>query len=473
MTILVPIALFGWIVVVLLLFRSLPSRRAAIVAFLGAWMFLPAGVEYKLPSLPAYDRGSATVIAVLLATAVFDPAKFRGLSLRRLDLPILVWCLCPFASSLSNGLGAYDGFSAVMRQTIVWGMPYLLGRMYLRRLEDVQELAYLTFLAGLVYVPLCLYEIRMSPNLSYDLYGLGGGSGIEYGELGKWGSRPSVFMGSALTVGLFMTAASVMGAWLWATGAVRQIRGYSTGWLLAILLGTTVMCKNLGALMLLAMGLTVLFSISRLRSRALIYLLLVAAPMWILLRSTGAWSAAPLVDAVSSIHADRADSLLTRLRNEDMLAAKALEQPAFGWGGWGRNRVYDEKGEDQSLTDGMWIIAMGSCGVTGLIAYLGTLLLPPLVLLRRIPKSCLTHPAVAGAVASAIFIILYSIDGLFNTVTANPVYLVCVGGVVNAASAAAVLTRRTAPARGRPAVQVRYPGGRPLHPGAKRVWRGS
>ena len=41
MTILVPIALFGWIPVVLMIFSLLPPRRAVIAAFISAWLFLP------------------------------------------------------------------------------------------------------------------------------------------------------------------------------------------------------------------------------------------------------------------------------------------------------------------------------------------------------------------------------------------------------------------------------------------------
>ena len=41
MNLLVPVTLFGWIPVAIALFLLLPPRRAVIVAFLLAWLFLP------------------------------------------------------------------------------------------------------------------------------------------------------------------------------------------------------------------------------------------------------------------------------------------------------------------------------------------------------------------------------------------------------------------------------------------------
>ena len=50
---------------------------------------------------------------------------------------------------------------------------------------------------------------------------------------------------------------------------------------------------------------------------------------------------------------DRAGSVQFRLDNENMLAKKAMQQPLFGWGGWNRARVFDESGNDLTVTDGV------------------------------------------------------------------------------------------------------------------------
>ena len=56
------------------------------------------------------------------------------------DIPIVVWCFTPLASSLSNGLGVYDGLSACLSEIVLWGIPYYLGRVY-RDLGDARHTA--------------------------------------------------------------------------------------------------------------------------------------------------------------------------------------------------------------------------------------------------------------------------------------------------------------------------------------------
>jgi hypothetical protein len=64
-----------------------------------------------------------------------------------------------------------------------------------------------------------------------------------------------------------------------------------------------------------------------------------------------------------------------RFSNENLLLAHARERIWFGWGN-GRNRVYDEAGEDISVTDGYWIIVLGIAGAAGFVAAFGSLLWP-------------------------------------------------------------------------------------------------
>ena len=56
----------------------------------------------------------------------------------------------------------------------------------------------------------------------------------------------------------------------------------------------------------------------------------------------------------------------------------------FGWGSWGRNRIYDpETGKDDSITDGSWIIAFSTWGWAGYLSMFGLLSLGAVSLLWR------------------------------------------------------------------------------------------
>jgi hypothetical protein len=81
------------------------------------------------------------------------------------------------------------------------------------------------------------------------------------------------------------------------------------------------------------------------------------------------------------IDPQRAGSLLTRMENEERMLDKVAQRPLFGWGGWGRSRVYDEQGNDITIADGAWIISMGINGWAGYIARFGLLTIPIFLLL--------------------------------------------------------------------------------------------
>src|SRR5690606_11933457 len=124
-----------------------------------------------VPGLPDWTKMNATTAAVFLGILIFDPARFTMIKWSWLDLPMALWCAWPMITALSMGQGAYEGASFVLDQLMVWGGPYIVGRMYLRDPGAMRELAMAIVIGGLIYVPLCLFEVRMSPQLHRLVYG--------------------------------------------------------------------------------------------------------------------------------------------------------------------------------------------------------------------------------------------------------------------------------------------------------------
>ena len=418
--------MIGWIPLVLGLFIVLPPRRAVIVAFLFAWLFLPQ-VSYALPGIPDYSKSTATCYGVLLATALFDPNRLLSLRFRWFDLPAVVWCVCPGASSISNGLGLYDAMSAVLHSSVTWGLPYLIGRAYFFDLQGVRELALGIFIGGLVYMPLCLWEIRMSPQLHHTVYGFHQHSFMQTVRFG--GFRPMVFMQHGLMVGMWMTSASLIGVWIWKTRALKSLGRVPIIWFVVPMLITAVLCKSIGALALLVLGAGVLFAVKWTSSVVPVLCLVLLAPIYMTVRSQDLWSGSQLVTLVANvIDEDRANSLQFRLDNELILIDKALQRPLFGWGRWGRSRVYNADGSDVSVTDGLWVIAMGQRGLVGVAALTLLLLLPGIVLIRRFPPTVWSDVAFAPAGALAALLMVYMVDCFFNAMI-NPIFILVAGGL--------------------------------------------
>lgn len=422
----VHIVMFGWIPVVIGLFSKLKPRHAVIASFLFAWLFLP-NASYPLPGLPDYTKMSATCWGILIAAAIFDMESLSRLKLRILDIPMIIWCLCPIASSLSNGYGLYDGMAMFLKQTVTWGFPYIIGRAYFSSLEALKDLAIGIFIGGMVYVPLCLYESRFSPQLHYMVYGF---YQHTFSQAYRWGGwRPMVFLSHGLMLGVWMMSAALVGLWLWSSGIIDKYKNLSMKWMVLLLLFTTVWCRSTAAIAHLIMGAGILIASKKI-GKSVFLIGLIAIPLFYLpTRSTGLWTGQDLVSFIAeNISVERAESLKFRMDNENILAQKAMQRPLFGWGTWGNARVYDDQGNDVSITDGLWIIVFGNHGLVGLLSLTLSILMPLFLLIRYYPAHSWSDPRVAPAAVLALLLGLYMVDNLLNAMV-NPIFLVMAGGI--------------------------------------------
>lgn len=423
MTTMIPIALFGWIAVVLLMFAAMPPRKAMLAAVVLGWLFLP-NASFYVPLLRMYNKPAAVTLSVLLGVCIFDAKRLSTMRLAWVDLPMLVWCLCPLASSLSNDLGFYDGAAEAMGQCMAWGGAYLLGRLYLADSKGLRALAISLVIGGVIYVPFCLSEMKAGPFWHIKVYGTYPHSWLESMRYG--GFRPSVFLVHGLWLAWFMLCASVLAVSFWASGRVRQFFSVPS-WLIAVILViTTVLCKSTGVVALLMVGIV---PVLLRRFRTFMVVCLIAAPVaYVGLRMTGMWDGLVLVEAAQGVDADRADSMLVRLQFEDTLVKRAMQHPLFGWGGWGRST------EGTGVwTEGMWVLALGRMGLVGLAAWLGASLIPSAVALARVGRRGLSDPANAPLLALLVLVPLHVINGLV-VVDFSPINYLMTGAVAAFAS---------------------------------------
>jgi hypothetical protein len=434
--------LFAWPVLVVLLFPLLRKRHAVIAAFVVGLLFLPQ-VEWSPENIPkpkplaypGFEFGKKNVIsyAILLALVVYDPKRLFSFRLRWFDLPMLGWSLCPFWSCLSNDVGVAAGFSQTRDQFLEWGAPYFVGRIYINDLESFRDLVIGTLLGALVYVPLCLLETRISPQLHKIIYGFHQHEFLQTVRLG--GYRPMVFMKHGLAVSMLMVSGTLIALWLWCTGSLRGLpplpgkRPIPTGWLVLVLLVSTVLSRSTGALAFGMAGAGVLFLARLWPTRIAMIVLLAAAPLYITDRVTSNVIGESAVEWLqTNFNAERAASYQFRLDNEDLLMDKAFKQPYFGWSGWGRSRVVDSEGRDIAVTDGMWIITLGCWGFVGLVLLYLAMLVPVVRFLWLVPPRQWSRPLFAPAAVAAVVIILHMLDNVLNAMP-NPAYMLMAAGL--------------------------------------------
>ncbi len=413
---------------VLYIFKKYGGAKGTLISFFGAVLFLPME-ELHVP-LILYNKMTATGMGVLLAIKFTDNETLEKFSLHPLDIPWLIWLFSVIISSILNGLGAKDGLQESFNTFTLWGVPYLAGRLYFSTPRSHLLLCHALFICGLIYIPFVVFELVMSPQAHNIVYGYMQHSFAQVIRGG--GYRPMVFMQHGIMLGTFMCMAALVGVWCTATGVFPKKRWKTPTWLLAlVLLFSAILCKSSGAIGLMLLGMAALFLSARLKIGLLIWLMLLIPPTYISTRATGYWDGENAVDFISEkFSADRAASLAFRFDNENILVEKALKKKLFGWGGWGRSRVYDEEtGEDLSTTDGFWVIILGSRGFVGLIPVCLVLFLPMLLFTFYHHPKTWTRPDIAPSAVIALIPLLFLIDCTLNAMV-NQMYIIFAGGII-------------------------------------------
>jgi hypothetical protein len=432
----VPVMMWGWIPLTLKFFERLPHHRATIVSLILAWMFLPE-YAYRFPGLPDYSKAAAAAISVLIATFAFGGSALSRFRFGLHDALMLTWCLTPLFASIDNGLGLYDGVSATKNYVTTWYGPYFVGRLYIRDWNSFRELAWAIFFGGLIYAPLCAYEIVMSPQLHNKIYGWHPHDFIQSVRGNSF--RPVVFMHHGLMVGMWMMAASLIGVILWRSGQLKEIaplierlhlKKLSPRLLIIGLLIVFIASKSMGATVMLGQAWLIYELSTKFRTGLLIVLLALSTPYSIYQKIRGEDNGRKTVEFIRKFNEERAASLEYRLINEEMLVEKAMERPVFGWGGWGRSRIYDQDGKDVVVTDAYWIIILGTTGLVGVSLFCLITLVPPLRFVLKIPRKAWRDPRILLAFPVLIQLPLYASDCLLNDM-GNPIYMVIAGGLIS------------------------------------------
>ena len=379
-------ALIVWPLVAIWLYTSRPIVQATIWTILAAQLLLPVGTSFKFAMIPQLDKSSIPSLCALLGcmfVARRSLQVWRGFGLT--EILIAAYLVGPLITSLLNGdniyvgysvlpgVGLYDGSSAALGQFIAL-IPFMIGRQFLRGPNNTLAILSALTIAGLAYSLPLLFEIRMSPQLHFWLYGYYPSDFIQ--EVREDGAfRPMVFMGHGLIAGFFAMTVAVASAAIWRAKIqlVRIPPGLVTGYLSVVLF----LCKSGAALVYGAILIPLVrWAKPRLQLKVAVVFVTIAL-CYPLIRIVDVFPTNSIVDVAMAINEPRAYSLKFRFDQEEQLVARAWQRPLFGWGRFGRSRIHVEDWQgfaaDASVTDGRWIITLGQFGIFGFLAEFGLL----------------------------------------------------------------------------------------------------
>ena len=419
------IALFViWPFVAYKLFKRYNLEKSVILIFLLPYLFLPVPhgelTPIKLPLLPPLDK-EAVPVFIALWLIYLNKIKIDYLPRFRISLIFcLAFLLSPFLTVFTNmdplvfptrqipGLKFTEALSIFTAVYIKVYVPFVIGYALLGSNKAHEEFVKLVFIFGLVYSVLMLYEVRMSPQLHRDVYGYFPHDWRQ--QLRSGGFRPVVFLGHGLLVALYGCLSAVAAFVLWRKKH-ELVKGKGIFIVLYFCL-VLVLCKTYSAIIyfLLFVALSLLLGVkNRLRVVSTVSLLVLLYPM-----IRGFLPLSEITEFFAGLDPARAQSLQFRFDNEDILLDKANERPLFGWGTWGRNRVFDPvTGVDQTVVDGIWIL---NYGVFGWLGYLGTmgLIAYPLIVISRVVNSRNEKSFSQYTLALAIVLMIFLIDQIPN-----------------------------------------------------------
>lgn len=410
------LALLSWIPFSIYAFRRWPPPKACAILLVGGVLLLPEAASIRIPGFAALAKSTVPATWALIGLLLVRPGAWRVA--RPMRGPEALFWLIPIGAigtALTNGEplvygptvvpehGLYESLHLLQYDVLSIFLPFYVARLCFRSAEDARTFLAVLAIAILLYFPLMLVELRMSPQLHTWIYGVPLVSDFLQAVRGG-GYRPNVFLRHGLALAGIVASATIAGSIFakqrWALGPLRRSR-----LAFGVLALALVLSRSAGALVFGVAGSALTFFA---RPRIAV---LVSAAFGVLTLSYPMLRFADLVPteqilelATELFNEERASSLQFRFATEDALATKTQERPIFGWGSFGRADIFDHvTGEDLSVRDGAWIIALGERGLVGFFGLFGPLVAPVLLALRRMPR--IVDPERRRVIATLVFIV--------------------------------------------------------------------
>lgn len=429
------LVLYGWILLCVIFFSTYKPQKAIILSVFVGYLFLPAAsIPVNLPGIAEFTKRTSISFGIIIGSFFIKRADREQLCFTGLDWVVIAWCgIVPFLSSMSNGLGIKDAFSSSIDRILNWGTFFWFGRKYFGSPDALKQVSRAVIILGLVYSLLCLFELRMSPQLSNMVYGFFPHSFLQH--IRGNGYRPIVFLNHGLLVSLWMSFSTVLAYSYSLNEPETKFFNINIKIIVIYLAVITVLTKTLGSTIYMFIG---LFFVNRYYKKGTtVYPFLIIAFILIysFLRINGFINIYVVQEELSNLFPpDRVYSLMFRLRMEDLMLDAIRERILLGWGWIGRGLDPQDFAvfNNSIIFDSYFIIFLLVNGVVGFIS-LNLLILsgPVSVFMNKEAKAAVLRGEIDTSHAATLSLLsfLYAFDFLLNAPNV-PVFILIAGALL-------------------------------------------
>lgn len=371
------LALIIWPFVSFIFFRRMQTVPALIWTILGGFLILPVKVAIDLPMIPALDKESIVALSALIGCIFIKKEPIKLIPESGLEKKFfIILLILPLITSLTNseavfdgdkwisGLTYYDAISAILRSYIRF-IPFLLGLQLIKTFDDQLFLFKFLVIGALIYSIPIFIEVRLSPQMHTWVYGFFPHSFLQ--QVRFDGYRPVVFLGHGLTVAIYLSICLAAATLLWKNNT--KVFSLPPLFVVIYLFGILILCKSVAPFLYSLVLISTIAWFPNFIAKRMTMSLVILILLYPLLSTYNLFPHQAILDFAYDFSPDRASSLEFRFYHEGLLLEHAKDKILFGWGGWGRSTFYN------SVTDGTWIIILGSSGILGFLAYFGLALL--------------------------------------------------------------------------------------------------
>lgn len=432
-------------------FFVLSPRRAVLVCLIGGWVLLPTanivapnsevidadrfsyalstGIGSALYGPCWLTRSSLIGLTVLIGMLLTDWKTLIRFRPKWFDVPVLIWCVMPLFSALSNQLGFEFGLRNVSYYLLAWAVPYLAGRIYFADLKPLRELGIALVIAGLCYIPFCIIEGITGPIFYELIYGF-----HPYrfdGAQRVVGYRPIVFLEHGSQLGIWMSSIALLAFWMHMSGALPKFKWIPAHVAVFVLIVTAFLCQSLGSCILMLLGI-VTWTLIKKNVKIPRFVLVMFAVMLIGMMAfvMGGDQVVGKVLGQQTVlklkNYSRLKSMGWRVNVIRRGMGSVKEQPVLGLGRWDWWELQEENKRP------VWSLFLQGMGVNGIfagLALLGIFAIPIWQFINGCPVRLWTDMNLGPAAVLMIFLFMHAVDSMLNPTFSTS--LICVAGGLN------------------------------------------